>query len=75
MIEPKHPRLSVSRQCLLLALPRATHYHQAKPVSPKTLHFMRLIDELYMLHEVAPRVRKSTVRLGDGLVGGGETTA
>lgn len=50
MIEPNHPRLSVSRQCLLLALPRATHYHQARPVSPKSLLFMKLIDELYMLY-------------------------
>ena len=50
MIEPEHPRLSVSRQCLLLPLPRATYYHQAKPVSPKTLRFMQLIDEFYMLH-------------------------
>jgi putative transposase len=50
MIEPEHPRLSVSRQCLLLALPRSTHYHQAKPISPKSLLFMKLIDELYMLY-------------------------
>lgn len=50
MIEPDHPRLSVSRQCLLLALPRATHYHQARPVSPKSLLFMKLIDELYLLY-------------------------
>ena len=50
MIEPKHPRLSVSRQCLLLALPRSTHYHQAEPISPQSLLFMKLIDELYMLY-------------------------
>jgi putative transposase len=49
MVEPSHPRLSVSRQCQLLALPRATHYHQARPVSPQSLQFMKLIDELYLL--------------------------
>jgi putative transposase len=50
MIDPDHPRLSVSRQCLLLALPRATHYHRAQPISPRSLLFMKLIDELYMLY-------------------------
>ena len=50
MIEPEPPRLSVSRQCMLLALPRATYYHQAKPVSPKTLRFIQRINEFYMLH-------------------------
>jgi putative transposase len=28
MIEPHHPKLSVRRQCELLALPRSTYYHQ-----------------------------------------------
>ncbi len=50
MIEPSHPRLSVSRQCQLLALPRSTLYHQAQPISPKNLQFMKLIDELYLLY-------------------------
>jgi putative transposase len=50
MIEPEHPRLSVSRQCQLLALPRSTRYHRAKPVPAKTLRLMQQIDELYMQH-------------------------
>ena len=50
MIEPEHPRLSVSRQCQLLALPRSTRYHKPKPVPDKTLRLMKQIDELYMQH-------------------------
>ena len=50
MIDSDHPRLSVSRQCLLLALPRSTHYHQPRPILPENLLFMKLIDELYMLY-------------------------
>ena len=50
MIDSDHPRLSVSRQCLLLALPRSTRYHQPRPILPENLLFMKLIDELYMLY-------------------------
>ena len=50
MIDPDHPRLSVSRQCQLLVLPRSTRYHQSKPVPDKTLKLMKQIDELYMQH-------------------------
>lgn len=50
MIDPDHPRLSVSRQCQLLALPRSTRYHQPRPVPDKTLRLMKQIDELYMQH-------------------------
>lgn len=50
MVEPSHPKISVSRQCQLLALPRSTRYHQHKPVPEKTLLLMQQIDELYMQH-------------------------
>jgi hypothetical protein len=33
MIEPKHPKLSVSQQCALLELPRASYYRQPQPES------------------------------------------
>lgn len=48
MIEPKHPKLSVSRQCALLELPRASYYRQPQPESDKNLQLMRLIDETYL---------------------------
>ena len=50
MIEPKHPKLSVVRQCELLELPRATYYRQPKPESDENLELMRVIDETYLAH-------------------------
>ena len=48
MIEVQHPLLSVSRQCELLGLARASYYHQPKPEPKETLRLMRLIDETYL---------------------------
>ena len=49
MIEPKHPQLSIVRQCKLLSLPRATYYRNTewKGESEENLKFMELIDEVY----------------------------
>jgi len=41
-------RLSISRQCAALALPRSTFYYQPQPVSAEELSLMRLIDETYL---------------------------
>jgi putative transposase len=66
MVEPSHPKISVSRQCQLLALPRSTRYHQPKPVSEKTLLLMQQIDELYMQHPFygARQMARALKRLG-----------
>jgi putative transposase len=46
MIEPNHPRISTTRQCQLLGLPRSTYYHRPQPrLEDEAL--MRKIDELY----------------------------
>jgi putative transposase len=50
MIEVQHPVLSVTRQCELLELPRASYYHQPKPEPKETLRLMRLIDETYLAY-------------------------
>ena len=50
MIEADHPRLSVTRQCDLLGLPRASYYHRLKPVAEENLRLMRLIDETYLAY-------------------------
>lgn len=50
MIEADHPRLSVTRQCDLLGLPRASYYHRPKPVAEENLRLMRLIDETYLAY-------------------------
>ena len=50
MIEPDHPALSVSIQCALLGLARASYYHQPKPEPEENLRLMRLIDETYLAY-------------------------
>ena len=66
MMEPTHPKISVSRQCQLLALPRSTRYHKPMPVPAKTLLLMQQIDELYMQHPFfgARQMARSLNRLG-----------
>ena len=44
----RHHRLSVSRQCQVLGLPRSTAYYQPVPVSVEELALMRRIDELHL---------------------------
>ena len=48
MIEPEHEQLSISRQCELIGLPRASYYRpSAAGVELKEkLLLMRLIDEV-----------------------------
>jgi putative transposase len=59
---PKHPRLSIRRQCQLLGLAPASYYYQAEPESPENLHYMRLLDQEYTDHPFYG-VRKMTVWL------------
>jgi len=47
MVEPKHPSLSLSRQCALLGLARSSWYYQARPAGEATLTLLRLLDEQY----------------------------
>ena len=50
MIEPAHPKLSVTQQCELLGLPRSSFYYEPRPVSTEQLKLMRAIDELYLAY-------------------------
>ena len=50
MIEPKHRKISVRRQCQLLALPRSSLYYLVAPESDDDLRLMRQIDEVHMLY-------------------------
>ena len=50
MIEVQHPVLSVTRQCALLGLPRASYYHRRRPEPRENLRLMRLIDETYLAY-------------------------
>ncbi len=47
MIEPKHPVLSVRRQCDLLDLACSGLYYKVRGESVENLGLMRLIDEAY----------------------------
>jgi len=48
VVEYDHPGLSVSRQCLLLGLPRSTLYYRQIPVCESTLRIMAGIDAQYL---------------------------
>jgi putative transposase len=47
-VDHDHPKLSISRQCALLGLPRSTLYYQPTPVRESTLRIMARIDVLYL---------------------------
>jgi putative transposase len=48
MIEPEHPRLSVVRQCELVAISRSGFYHRPTGETPLNLAVMRLIDAQFL---------------------------
>jgi putative transposase len=47
-IDPDEPRISVTRQCELLGLPRSTYYYSPAAASEEDLMLMRRIDEQYL---------------------------
>lgn len=47
LIDTSHPDLSITRQCELLEVPRASLYYHPKEETPFNLQLMRLIDEQY----------------------------
>ncbi|MGH6939751.1 IS3 family transposase [Hypericibacter sp.] len=48
MIEPRHPGLSLSRQCRLLSIGRSSFYYTPIGASLENLALMRRIDELFL---------------------------
>ena len=62
MIEPKHPELSIRRQCELVGLNRSTYYWQPADETELNLALMELIDKEYT-HTPFYGYRKMTVRL------------
>jgi putative transposase len=48
MIEPNHSKLSVSRQCRLVAIARSTYYYEPSGESEENLELMRRIDEQFL---------------------------
>ena len=48
MVNPDHTRLSIVRQCTLLAVSRSSYYYQPVGESAMNLDLMRLIDKQYL---------------------------
>lgn len=48
LIEPDHPRLSIVRQCELVALSRSSFYHRPVGENSENLALMRRIDEQFL---------------------------
>ena len=48
MVDPMHPRLSISRQCALVLISRSSFYYEGKGESLLNLALMRLIDEQFL---------------------------
>ena len=48
MIEPKHPKLSIGMQCLLLSIARSSFYYEPQGESEINLALMLLIDKQFL---------------------------
>ncbi len=51
-IQPKHPKISIQKQCELIGLPRSSYYREClvEQETPENLEFMRLVDNEYTAH-------------------------
>ena len=49
MVDAKHPRLSIVRQCNLVSIARSSHYCVGEGERSLNLKLMRLIDSQYLL--------------------------
>jgi len=50
LVESKHPRLPIKRQCELLCLNRSTYYYKSQKDESFNIQLMNLIDEEYTRH-------------------------
>ena len=48
MIDPKHPDVSIVRQCDLVGISRSSYYYQSQGESPWNLRLMGLIDKQFL---------------------------
>jgi putative transposase len=51
MIQPDHPKLSLSAQCRVLNISRSTLYYRPLPASVETLALMKSIDKLFTKYQ------------------------
>ncbi len=66
MVDKKHKKLSVRRQCELLGIARSGWYYQGKEMSRENVEIMNLIDEQYTLtpYYGSPKMTAHLKRLG-----------
>lgn len=70
MIEGKHPKIPVSRQCCLIGLPRSTAYYRPKSPSRKDSALCKRIDEIYTDYPFfGSRQMRNTLRREGWIVG------
>ena len=48
MIDPKHPRLSIQKQCRLVSISRSAFYYQPAGETPLNLELMELLDRQFL---------------------------
>ena len=48
MVDSRHGRLSITRQCRLVSIARSSYYYEGRGESPLNLRLMRLIDEQFL---------------------------
>ena len=67
LVDHDHPELSVSRQCVLLGLPRSTLDYRPRPVRESMLRIMARIDALYLEDPCSGRRRMVAYLARDGI--------
>ncbi len=50
IVDPRHPQLSITKQCELLRLNRSSYYYRPTGISDLNEKLMQRIDELYTDH-------------------------
>ncbi len=70
MINRKHSRLSLARQCRLLGISRSSLYYTAKGASSATLRLMRSLDDRFLKHpftgsrQMVAHLRRQGIKVG-----------
>ncbi len=70
MVDPKHRRLGIVRQCALVGVSRSSFYYEGKGESSLNLALMRLIDEQFLetpwygSRQMARHLRRQGYRVG-----------
>ena len=59
MVDKSDPKLSVSKQCIILGINRTGLYYKPKGESKLNLELMRLMDEHYLEHSFKGARRKA----------------